>query len=146
VRVDNYTRHIDVMPTILDLAGLDCPAQVQGRSLRPLLEGGALEPLPVYTEVYPARPPGYSIFSLVREHHKVIRVSTDDESATMLFDLQADPGEKHDASQTDPELRDTLLREMEVWDGVARMFAPSADAVPLDPRTLQRLKSLGYLN
>ena len=30
---------VDIMPTILDYAGADCPAGIHGRSLRPLIEG-----------------------------------------------------------------------------------------------------------
>ncbi|UCG52119.1 MAG: sulfatase [Candidatus Latescibacterota bacterium] len=36
VRVNAVTRQIDLMPTVLDLVGLDCPQEVQGRSLRPI--------------------------------------------------------------------------------------------------------------
>ena len=39
-RHDGIVSHIDLMPTILDLAGLDCPHGVQGRSYRCALETG----------------------------------------------------------------------------------------------------------
>ena len=41
--VDDFTENVDIMPTILDLAGLAVPAQCQGRSLRPFLEGVGAE-------------------------------------------------------------------------------------------------------
>jgi arylsulfatase A-like enzyme len=146
VRVDDYTRHVDVAPTILDLCGLECPGEVQGRSLRPLLEGRRLEPVPAYVEVYPLRPEGFEIFALVRDGHKIVRVEFEDESAVMLFDLLADPDELHDVSATKPDLFEAMLLDMDLWDGVARMFSTDASAVPLDPRTLKRLKSLGYID
>ncbi len=34
-----FMMNIDIAPTILDFAGIDVPAQMQGRSLRPVLEG-----------------------------------------------------------------------------------------------------------
>ena len=37
--VEAFTENVDVMPTLLDLAGVDVPRQCQGRSLRPWLEG-----------------------------------------------------------------------------------------------------------
>jgi arylsulfatase A-like enzyme len=37
--VEAFTENVDVMPTLLDLAGLEVPRQCQGRSLRPWLEG-----------------------------------------------------------------------------------------------------------
>jgi arylsulfatase A-like enzyme len=41
--VDEFTENVDIMPTVLDLVGLPVPAQCQGRSLRPFLEGGSVE-------------------------------------------------------------------------------------------------------
>ncbi len=40
-RIPEVTASIDVMPTILDVAGLPVPPEVQGRSLRPLWQGPA---------------------------------------------------------------------------------------------------------
>jgi len=44
--------NIDVLPTLLDLAGIPKPANVQGQSLMPLLDGGPYEPREaVFTEL-----------------------------------------------------------------------------------------------
>jgi arylsulfatase A-like enzyme len=37
--VDEFTEHVDVMPTLCDLVGLEVPDQADGVSLRPFLEG-----------------------------------------------------------------------------------------------------------
>ena len=39
-RYDGIVSHIDLMPTVLDLAGIELPHGVQGISFRPALEGG----------------------------------------------------------------------------------------------------------
>jgi arylsulfatase A-like enzyme len=39
--VDHMVQNIDFAPTMLDFAGVEIPAAMQGRSLRPLLEGKA---------------------------------------------------------------------------------------------------------
>ena len=39
--VDHMVQNIDFAPTMLDFAGVKIPATMQGRSLRPLLEGAA---------------------------------------------------------------------------------------------------------
>jgi arylsulfatase A-like enzyme len=36
---DEFVEQVDIMPTVLDLCGVDCPAGVQGRSIAPLLRG-----------------------------------------------------------------------------------------------------------
>jgi arylsulfatase A-like enzyme len=41
--VTSAVRHVDIMPTILDLAGVPVPAGVQGVSLMPLMTGGAAD-------------------------------------------------------------------------------------------------------
>ena len=37
--VEAFSEHVDLMPTVLDLLGLEVPLQCDGRSLRPFLEG-----------------------------------------------------------------------------------------------------------
>lgn len=64
--VETPVSHVDVFPTVLDLAGLPVPAGLDGESLRPLLEGQeeALANRPIYAEMHaetdPASP-GYWI-------------------------------------------------------------------------------------
>jgi len=41
---DELVSNIDVLPTILDIVGISVPANVQGRSFAPLLDGGAYTP------------------------------------------------------------------------------------------------------
>ena len=41
--VEGFTENIDVMPTVLDLAGVEVPRQCQGRSLRPFLDGSVAD-------------------------------------------------------------------------------------------------------
>jgi arylsulfatase A-like enzyme len=48
-RVQLLTEHADLLPTILDLLGEPAPAHIEGRSLRKVLEGGTLDPKPVYS-------------------------------------------------------------------------------------------------
>lgn len=45
-RVSAQVRHVDLVPTILDLAGVADATQREGTSLRALMEGGAVEPAP----------------------------------------------------------------------------------------------------
>ncbi len=39
--VEDFSEHVDIMPTVLDLAGAEIPVQCDGSSLRALLEGDA---------------------------------------------------------------------------------------------------------
>ena len=52
VTPDALVSNIDTVPTILDLAGVPVPANIQGRSLAPLLDGAAYAPREaVFTEI-----------------------------------------------------------------------------------------------
>lgn len=47
---DRQVRHVDLFPTIADLCGVPIPDGIDGRSLRPLMEGGELPEEPAYME------------------------------------------------------------------------------------------------
>lgn len=53
-------RAIDIMPTLLDLLGLEAPETVEGTSLKPLMDGGTLPDLVGFCEtgLWLATPPG----------------------------------------------------------------------------------------
>ncbi len=104
----------DVAPTLLDLAGLQPPAPVDGRSLKPLLEGSPSEPRPVYAELFggreafPAcRPCAGTAFSMEVDGLKMIRAGS---GSGVLFDLAADPGERTDLSSSRPDEAGRLRR------------------------------------
>lgn len=145
LRIAESTTHIDVMPTVLDLAGIDGPERVQGRSLRPLLEGRELAAVPAYTEVFPVRPPNCTIVSLVKEHYKLIQVELDGNTASMLYDLEADPLELDDIYERDVPRGDSLAVELALWDAVAGEYGAESRAVPLDSRQIEALRALGYI-
>jgi hypothetical protein len=131
------------MPTLLDLLGIECPEEVQGRSVRALAEGKTLAPEPAYVEVYPGQPKECDIFALIEGGHKVINVSLGDDSAVLLYNRLEDPGEMNSFADAAPALRDSLLDEMARWDAIAR---PPNSPVDMDPERLKRLRSLGYIN
>jgi arylsulfatase A-like enzyme len=145
LRVAEPTRHVDIVPTVLDLLGIECPEDVQGRSLRPLIEGRGLVPVPVYSEIYPLRPSDCSIYSLVKNGHKLIRVTLGEETRTLLYDLASDPGERTDLTGAKSALVDSFDVEMVTWDRIAHMHTPDSGEVPIDSRRLKMLKSLGYI-
>ncbi len=87
--------HLDIMPTLLDVAGIAVPSGLDGMSLKPLLEDRPLDRSARFLEFHPR------IDSRVYNHSIV----TDDWRLTLyprgkadwgeLFDLAADPGEHH---------------------------------------------------
>jgi arylsulfatase A-like enzyme len=94
---DAFVANIDVAPTFLDLAGLEIPAFMQGRSLAPLLRGETPADWRqgVYYRYY--HDPGHhntrAHYGVRTATHKLIHYWKKD--AWELFDLVADPAEQH---------------------------------------------------
>ena len=81
----------DIMPTVLDLAGVECPRSVQGASLAPVLEGSALRcgrPWDGKEAVFFETP---FIKTVRTKTHKLSYCRKGPRSWGMLFDLDADP-------------------------------------------------------
>ena len=162
--VDRQVSLSDVMPTILDYAGVRVPDSVLGRSLRPALEGRDLPSRPIVSSMHIYRTDGqdWTVFmheSVREEHYKLWRVTGVSSNAPPellfvgYFDLAADPLEQ--AGRTpdqDPRARaawDVLEAEL------ARQRAHFAKHRPQDPaeRTTDiatvvasELKGLGYVD
>lgn len=92
--IDEMVLNIDLAPTILDLAGVPVPRQMQGRSWRPLLEGKDANWRNAFYYEYIYEPPFASpaVQAVRTERAKLIRYPGHPEW-TELFDLQNDPYE-----------------------------------------------------
>jgi arylsulfatase A-like enzyme len=89
VTSDDEAGLIDVGPTLLDLIGVTPPAHLHGRSLLPVIEGGALPPRPVFAELLPSTAtPDHEVIIVDRGQKLVHKVS---ERRFELFDLTTDP-------------------------------------------------------
>ena len=84
-------RGVDVMPTLLQLAGVPIPVGSDGRSLVPVLRGVTMPDEPAYLESQMAmRHLGWSAVYAMRDAHwKLIHAPRPE-----LYDLSADPQER----------------------------------------------------
>jgi arylsulfatase A-like enzyme len=130
--VHEQVRHIDVMPTILDVAALTSPL-VTGRSLLPLLDGIPEHPHEAVIE--------YREGVALRERAwKYIRLL---DGRRELYHLARDPGERRNlAAEATREAARFEARALEV---LARRGTLADRSVPLDDSTIERLKALGYV-
>ena len=138
--------HVDLAPTLLDLAGLPEPVPGwQGTSLAESVRSGAEPPArPVAMEV--GVTPGVPT---VPQHAirdggwKLITSLEDDRVADALYDLEADPRERRNRAKDRPDLVQELRARLEA------LAAESVEAAPMaeeDEAILAaRLEELGYL-
>jgi arylsulfatase A len=124
--VPQIAQHIDVLPTLLDLAGVPLPATkpLDGRSLTPLLRGEEVEwPERLLFEISGR---GGSNGAPIAKYPGTVRSDTHrwvhDNKQEMLFDLRSDPGEKNNLAAQQPEITATLSKAYEAWFAKAIAF------------------------
>lgn len=132
---------VDLMPTLLDLTGQTAPGEVQGKSLKPLIEGEDESVSPLYAESYLPRIhfDWSELRGLRREKYHFI-----DGPKPELYDLGTDPKELHNLYPQKPalssEIRGLLTKAIRENTPDHEMAVKTS----LDPAMMERLKSLGY--
>jgi len=134
--VDEPVQCIDIMPTLLELAGTRTPAGAQGASLVPLLEGApGWRRRPVFMETsgggYGANVEQYArrVRAVRTERWKLVHSSPEDER--VLYDLAADPREERDVRAAHPAVADSLEALLWAWHE-ASARRPSAGGAPAE--------------
>jgi arylsulfatase A-like enzyme len=99
-RVTRRVSHVDLAPTLYDLAGVPAPAGLSGESMLPEILGGTLPERPIYAEL-PIGPYNDERRILIQDGWKLIQIAAGNRS--LLFHLDEDPGELHDLAATRPD-------------------------------------------
>ena len=120
-RVNAFTEHVDIMPTLLHRAGIEAPAACDGRSLLPWLQSvqGATgwrdaahwefdfrDPADPAIEQALGLPMGACNLAVIRDdNYKYVHFAG---LPSLLFDLQADPNESIDRSR-EPDMLSVVI-------------------------------------
>jgi arylsulfatase A-like enzyme/Tfp pilus assembly protein PilF len=137
--VKQPVRHVDLVPTVLDVLGIDVPSDLPGRSLLPLLAGrGEGEPPRSYFEALSTsiNRSWAPLYGLRDGALKYIELPLPE-----LYDLGADPAEAHNLAPTRPQDLERLNASLARLRARDRGPAPARE----DPETLERLRALGYV-
>lgn len=128
--------HVDIAPTLLELAGVPAPESWPGASLTRPRPGRAIL---CESMLY-----GPEKHAVVQDGFKLVRRKTAPRRA--LFDLTSDPAETRDLAREDPARVQALAAQLTHLRGEARAQRPEREASPLelDPETLRALKAVGY--
>ena len=162
LRIGNQVRLIDVMPTILEIVGVEYGGPAQGVSLVELMKTGVRKTDPAalgeFTELGPERK------SIRKDGYKYIWIEDPNEALHNtyknlrrheLFDLKADPGEQTNLYEEKPHLaaeyHKLLLKELEASQAINKAlrknYRPSGGKeIEIDEDVLNNLRALGYLN
>lgn len=157
---------IDLMPTILELAGLPPSRQALGRSLVPWLRAEEVDPDPwmsraIYSEAWQTRAATSKrvrvrqpTFAVRRGHRKLIRYLDGPGHRYSYYDLANDPRERYDLYSQMPqvaaELREMIDRYQPVSEALRAALqvepADHADEEEIDPEREEKLRALGYID
>jgi hypothetical protein len=140
-RVSARVRLIDVAPTLLEIAGIPVPSQMQGQSLLRIAKSAGGADQPVYSRSdLPQHGFGWSPLESWRAgKYLYIRAPKPE-----LYDTEADPGEVHNLAQSLKGTLDTMAAQLDNFD--RRLSGGSGrPASNLRSSEMQKLASLGYV-
>jgi len=137
--VAEQVRTLDILPTLVSVAGADLPARVDGASLLPLLSGPKTKERPAFGETdYPLRFGWAPLRSLRAGGAKFIEAPKPE-----LYDLKQDPMEARNLYQPWDEKVKAFRARLAELKAALPPLPPSATTV--GQGTVEELKALGYL-
>jgi len=151
---------IDLMPTLLDMFGIDPPPTMQGRSELGLLasEGSGQRRYAVgrsrgRDKTGGLERPEEVIFALIAERYTLMLGDTG--KRVELYDRERDPGQKDNIAEESEKLVAELMGSFEEWAETqptrpvvlpgGEVRAAQSPEVEMSDRTREHLKALGYL-
>jgi arylsulfatase A-like enzyme/Flp pilus assembly protein TadD len=140
--IEARVRLVDIMPSVLDMLNMPVPADIQGISLLPYIEGKKKQDLSSYIEsYYPRENYGWSeLVGLIDGDWKYIKAPQQE-----LYNLDQDPQEENNLFQEErqviQEKRDKL--EEIIQNSASSLIAGKRD---LTDEEKEKLRSLGYVS
>ncbi|MEA3344681.1 MAG: sulfatase [Chloroflexota bacterium] len=151
LRIPHLVQHIDIAPTILDIAGIPIPDSMEGESLVPYLNGERDEPL--YPFLVTEECTRMMKWGLRTDRYKYILAREQDYlrgPMQELYDLQSDPHEMKDVAEEYPDVARELEDTLEGW--IAEMMGKNgltkdplvANGLTLGTHWVEWVKEHGY--
>ena len=160
-RVSEPVQLIDIMPTVLEMVDVKVPSGIHGQSLVPLLKGQPFSrtaPVMASKLALPKAKEGGGVpenltdsFARIDGRWKFIyrsQASRAGLSQFELYDRNADPGDLGDLASQQKEVagkfKDQVVEWVDLQKQVRKQLGPGGTS-QIDPQTLERLRSLGYV-
>jgi arylsulfatase A-like enzyme len=142
--IKRQVRVMDLMPTVLELAGCPADPKMEGTSLAPLWTGEGQYPVDnVISEML--RDDWHRV--AVRTGNYKLIWDSRNQNKPVLFDLIQDPAERHDIAKKQSVITAQMQACVEAHLQRVKGTSPSATIIEpeLDESVLQRLRGLGYI-
>jgi arylsulfatase A-like enzyme len=147
-RIERLVRTVDVLPTLLESAGLPMPTRLHGRSICELLDNKEAPSRSAYLEAAGSCLPDRSFWlrGLRTDRHKYIYTPFSHNPVAELYDLVNDPQERNNVIDEHPEVAARLHAECTT---IAKESHPavgeSGMSIEDEAVLADRLRQLGYM-
>ncbi|MFQ6083570.1 MAG: sulfatase-like hydrolase/transferase [Candidatus Aminicenantia bacterium] len=142
--IDKRVRHIDIVPTILDILNIKIPKQVQGRSLIPLIKNP--RKWRVDDSYFEAMSPHLNrnwapLQGILSEQYKYIDLPIEE-----LYDMESDYREENNLAESKKSVVEKLdERLIKFISKYSSKESKEIKRIEEDPETLEKLRALGYI-
>ena len=134
-----HVRLVDVAPTVLQVAGLPVPPQMQGQSLLRAMRQPGLGEAVYSASSFSQHAFGWSRLEAWRAgKYLYIRAPQPE-----LYNLESDPEAAHNIAASSQAIAGTMAGQLVAFDG--RMAGKAGSSAQLSSSELQKLASLGYV-
>ncbi len=142
VRVQQQAREIDALPTVLNLLGGKASSAIQGTSMVPAFSGKPVRTTYSYEEtLYPKINMGWAeLRGIHTDHWMYIRAPKPE-----LYDLDKDPRELQNVIAAQPKEYRELEAQLKDLSRLGSHNTETVETQPMDQKTLEQLRSLGYV-
>ena len=142
VRVQQQAREIDALPTVLNLLGGKASSAIQGTSMVPAFSGKAVPTTYSYEEtLYPKINMGWSeLRGIHTAHWMYIRAPRPE-----LYDLDKDPNELNNVIAAQSKEFRELEAQLKLLSRLGSNNTETVMTQPMDQKTIDQLRSLGYV-
>jgi arylsulfatase A-like enzyme len=142
-RVALPVAHVDVLPTLREIAGLPPDPRNVGWSLGPLLREGRWDrgerPLLAHLVEFDEK---HELRAVVFGRYKLVERRP---GRAELFDLEADPAESRDLAESHPEIVARLRDAYARTEAAATRYGQGGRETDLAPEAVEKLRALGYV-
>jgi arylsulfatase A-like enzyme len=141
-QIRNRARLLDIAPTVLAVAGLPTPAQMQGQSLMRIAQASSQNDQPAYSRSeLPQQGFGCSVLESWRAgKYLYIRAPKPE-----LYDLSLDPNATHNLAQSSKATLETMASQLQALDNRLGNEPGKSAGSELTSGEMQKLASLGYV-
>jgi arylsulfatase A-like enzyme/Flp pilus assembly protein TadD len=141
-RVHARAKLVDIAPTILEVAGVAIPSQMQGQSLLRIAKANPAADQPAYARSdFSQKAFGWSALESWRSgKYFYIRAPKPE-----LYDLSSDPATTRNLAQSSKAILDTMASQLEAFDRRFTDEGKKAASGGLSSSEVQKLASLGYI-